>query len=104
MTKAKGAATDLPFKFHRIDAVEEITTMGRSQIFEHVEKGAFPKPIRVMAGGTTLAWLEEDLWQWLRARLAAVDSPSPEDLAAMERMKARSAKARAAAKKRAGAK
>jgi predicted DNA-binding transcriptional regulator AlpA len=103
MTKPKGAG-DLPFKFYRIDDVEQITSMGRSQIFEHIERGMFPRPIRLMAGGTTLAWLDEDLWKWRESRLASVDDPPPEDVAALERMKARSAKARAAVKKRAGAK
>jgi prophage regulatory protein len=45
----------------------------RTQIAELIKRGEFPRPIRLSDGGRAKAWLEDELTNWQRQRLAKRD-------------------------------
>ena len=45
----------------------------RTQIAELIKRGEFPRPIKLSDGGRAKAWLEEELLDWQRQRLAKRD-------------------------------
>jgi prophage regulatory protein len=51
--------------------VESITGLSRSSIYELVAAGAFPKPINL--GGRSVGWLERELEDWQKQRIAERD-------------------------------
>ena len=59
--------------FYRLRDVTRITGKSRSEIYEDIARGDFPKPIKLSAGGRSVAWLERDLAQWQAERVAERD-------------------------------
>lgn len=55
----------------RRDAVERVTGLPRSTIYEKMAKGDFPKPIRISP--RAVGWLENEIAEWQKARIAARD-------------------------------
>lgn len=53
-------------KSYRRRAVEEITGLSRSSIYDMMARGEFPKPIRI--GKRAVAWRESDIAEWLSGR------------------------------------
>lgn len=53
----------------RRDAVERVTGLPRSTIYEKMAKGEFPKPIRLSP--RAVGWLETEILAWQKARIAA---------------------------------
>ena len=51
--------------------VESITGLSRSSIYELVADGKFPKPINL--GGRAVGWLENELAEWQKSRIAERD-------------------------------
>jgi prophage regulatory protein len=47
-------------------AVEEITGLSRSTIYDLMAKGAFPRPVRLT--GRAVAWPESAIAEWLAQR------------------------------------
>jgi len=58
----------------KLPAVKEFSGKGRSEIYEDIAKGLFPPPIKLSPGGKAVAWLESDLVEWQRARIAERDA------------------------------
>lgn len=48
--------------------VESLTGLSCSTIYRLMDKGEFPRPIRLSAN--SVGWLESDLEQWLEQRIA----------------------------------
>lgn len=58
--------------FHRLPSVQAnyAANAARSTIYGWMEKGEFPKPVRL--GGRTVAWRTADLEAWAEARKVEV--------------------------------
>ena len=52
-------------KLLRRKAVEEITGLSRSSIYAKMEKGTFPKPIKL--GIKAVAWKHSDIQAWIQS-------------------------------------
>jgi prophage regulatory protein len=50
----------------RRNAVEELTGLSRSTIYDLMAKGAFPRPVRLT--GRAVAWPESAIAEWLAQR------------------------------------
>ncbi len=53
--------------------VDAFCGLKRTQRAELVRRGEFPKPVRLAAGGRALGYLESELLEWQRRRVAARD-------------------------------
>jgi len=49
--------------------VEKLTGLARSTIYLRIQKGTFPKPIKL--GEYTSGWIEEEINQWIMQQIAA---------------------------------
>jgi prophage regulatory protein len=58
-------------KVHRLKAVEAFTGKKRSSLYVDIAQGKFPKPVQV--GQRAVAWLEQDLLDWQKGRIARRD-------------------------------
>lgn len=58
-------------KFLRLPAVEAATGYKRSTIYRLVQEGKFPAPIALSDEGRASAWIEEEVDQWCKERIAA---------------------------------
>ena len=54
-------------KFLRLPAVIERTGLSRSTIYEMVDRGDFPKPVKI--GARAIAWPSESLETWAAERM-----------------------------------
>ncbi|MDH0057063.1 helix-turn-helix transcriptional regulator [Stutzerimonas stutzeri] len=58
-------------KVIRLQQVMEMTGLGRSTIYKYVSESWFPKPIPL--GGRSVGWLEGEVAEWIRERVAERD-------------------------------
>lgn len=56
-------------KHLRRRAVEQLTGLSRSTIYDLMAKGQFPRPVRLT--GKAVAWPESAIAEWLASRKAA---------------------------------
>jgi prophage regulatory protein len=63
-----------PTKFLRRPEVEKITGLPRSSIYERMAAGTFPRPVPL--GDRAVAWLEAEVIEWQRRRIAERDRPA----------------------------
>jgi prophage regulatory protein len=63
-----------PRRVLRLHAVEDKVGLRRSQIFEKIATGEFPKPIKLSSSGRAIGWIEAELEQYLDARIAERDA------------------------------
>lgn len=61
-------------KFMRMPAVKEATGLSDSSIWALVAEGKFPKPVPLV--GRRTAWIESEIAEWQRARIADRDGRS----------------------------
>lgn len=54
------------FKLLRRPAVERITGLSRSAIYEQIARGAFPAPVRL--GPNCVAWRSDQIEDWITSR------------------------------------
>lgn len=52
-----------------LKAVTNVTTLSRMSVLRAVERGDFPKPIRLSV--QRIAWRESDVSDWINSRVAA---------------------------------
>lgn len=52
----------------RLPAVKNRTGLSRSKIYELLESGSFPKPVKL--SGRLNAWSDHEIDAWIKARLA----------------------------------
>jgi prophage regulatory protein len=60
-------------KLIRIQSVVNLTGLSKSYIYQLVSNGHFPKSIRLVPGGTSVAWLESEILEWIDSRIQARD-------------------------------
>ena len=58
-------------KFYRLPEVVELTGCSRSTVYELMQRGEFPKAVKV--GPKSVAWPASDLAAWQRERIAERD-------------------------------
>ena len=54
----------------RRQEVEKITGLGRSSIYRLMQKGDFPRPVRV--GPAAVRWMESEVTAWVESRPVAM--------------------------------
>lgn len=54
--------------------VESVTGLPRSSLYEMMAKGLFPRPIRL--GARSVGWLESEVAEWVKVRVAERASSS----------------------------
>jgi prophage regulatory protein len=54
-------------RFLRLSQVIEMTGVGKTFIYTHMEKGNFPKQIQISA--RTVVWLEQDIIEWMQEKM-----------------------------------
>ena len=63
---------DQPLKILRRPAVEAITGLSRSTIYQNMQAGEFPKPIRL--GAKAVGWVESEIVDWIETRVSERNS------------------------------
>ncbi|MDE2761335.1 MAG: AlpA family transcriptional regulator [Gemmatimonadota bacterium] len=61
--------TTSPIRFVRLHEVMARTGLSRSTIYVMMAEGRFPKPVPL--GERSVGWIESELEEWLRDRIAA---------------------------------
>lgn len=70
-------APGVPLSVLRIKKVTSRTGLGRSSIYSKVNKGTFPKPIKL--GERSVGWLESDINKWIASRAQPASIPESGD-------------------------
>ena len=60
-------------KLIRIRSVINLTGLSKSYIYELCKKGLFPKSLQLVPGGTSVAWVEGEINEWIDARIQQRD-------------------------------
>ena len=58
---------------YRRPKVLEVTGWKTSTLYEKMADGLFPKPIKLDSDGRAVGWLESEINDWQKARIAARD-------------------------------
>jgi len=58
-------------KIIRLKQVMETTGLARSTIYKYIAAGAFPKPVPL--GGKSVGWVDEEVKEWVLARIEERD-------------------------------
>ncbi len=61
-------STHPPIRFLRLPDVIARTGLSRSTIYVRLAEGRFPRPVSL--GGRAVGWIEAELDEWLRERIA----------------------------------
>jgi len=56
-------------KLIRIKSVINLTGLSKSYIYELCKKGLFPTSIQLVPGGTSVAWVESEIQEWIEERI-----------------------------------
>ncbi len=56
-------------RFLRLPEVPARTGLSRSTIYVRLDQGRFPKPVPL--GGRAVGWIESEVDEWIRERIAA---------------------------------
>jgi len=56
--------------------VERLTGYARSSLYSMIERGLFPRPVRIAAGDGpgSVRWVQSEVEAWIQARIAERDS------------------------------
>ena len=60
-------------KLIRIRSVTNLTGISKSYIYALANKGLFPKSIQLAPGGTSVAWVEGEVKEWIEQRIQSRD-------------------------------
>ena len=63
-----GRRTKPPIRFLRLPEVLERTGLSRSTIYVRLAAGCFPQPVSL--GGRAVGWIEAEVDEWVRERIA----------------------------------
>lgn len=58
-------------KLIRLKDIIDSTGLARSTIYKYIDKGIFPKAVRL--GGRAVAWVESEVQKWILERIAQRD-------------------------------
>jgi prophage regulatory protein len=61
--------TDHIRKLIRIKSVINLTGLSKSYIYDLCKKDLFPKSIQLVPGGTSVAWVESEIKEWIDSRI-----------------------------------
>ena len=64
---------DHPRKLIRIRSVIELTGLSKSYIYDLCNRGLFPRKIRLVPGGSSVAWVESEVADFIANRIHARD-------------------------------
>jgi prophage regulatory protein len=56
----------------KIKEVMKVTCLARPTIYKYISKGSFPKPVSL--GGRAVAWVAEEIDEWIESRVAERDN------------------------------
>lgn len=62
-------ATDLPIVFLRRKAVEQLTGLSKSSLYQQIKLGEFPAPVSLTRTGMAVAWLNTEVNAWMQNRI-----------------------------------
>ncbi len=68
----------MPIRFLRKKSVMLMTGLSASGIYDLMNRGLFPKSIK-LPGGKSVAWLLSDVEEWQRQCIAAASQPANDD-------------------------
>jgi len=60
-------------KILKLPAVKAATGKSRSEIYEDMSLGLFPQRVPLSEGGRAVGWLESEIIEWQRRRIAERD-------------------------------
>ena len=60
-------------KLIRIRKVQEMVGISKSYIYQLMHTGHFPKPISLVPGGSSVAWVESEVTAWINSRIEERD-------------------------------
>lgn len=58
-------------KLIRVKAVINLTGLSKSYIYQLCNKRLFPKSVQLVAGGSSVAWVEQEVLDWIESRIQA---------------------------------
>jgi prophage regulatory protein len=61
-------------KLIRVRSVIELTGLSKSYIYDLCNKNLFPKSIRLVPGGSSVAWVESEIMDWIDSRVSERNS------------------------------
>ena len=62
-----------PNRLIRISRVVELTNLSKSYIYQLCRDGLFPTNVQLVPGGTSVAWVEKEILDWIDSRIKARD-------------------------------
>ena len=68
MTSVTESKTRAPGRFLRLPEVMARTGLSRSTIYLRLDQGRFPSPVSL--GGRAVGWIESEIDEWMRNRIA----------------------------------
>jgi prophage regulatory protein len=63
----------LDTKLLRIKQVQDRTSLSKSYIYQLCSQNQFPKSIQLVAGGSSVAWVESEILEWIDSRIKERD-------------------------------
>jgi prophage regulatory protein len=57
----------------RLAAVEDVVGMKKTQIYDAIGRGVFPRPVPILEGGKAVGWVEDEIIDYIEARIALRD-------------------------------
>lgn len=64
-----------PVRFLRLPEVLDRTGLSRSTIYVRLDQGRFPRPVSL--GARAVGWIEAEVDEWIRERIAASRDGTP---------------------------
>lgn len=66
----QGVTDAKPLKLIRIKDVCDLTGLSRSYVYELSSRGQFPTSINLVPGGSSKAWIESEVTEWIQSRIS----------------------------------
>jgi prophage regulatory protein len=63
----------MPRRLLRRSQVEDRTGLKKTQLYQAMSEGRFPRPVPILEGGAAVGWLEDEIEAFIEARIAARD-------------------------------
>ena len=60
-------------KLIRLKSVLMLTGLSRSYIYDLCKRDLFPKSIQLVPGGSSVAWVEQEVLDWIESRIQSRD-------------------------------
>ena len=63
----------------RIGKVAEACSISRAYIYQLSKEGRFPKSVSLVPGGSSVAWVASEIYDWIDTRIAERDGAAPNE-------------------------